>query len=168
MYVPCRHCLSTGRQQDGSMLFTRASPPKGHTQNALLLKADESTRPHSHFRLAGSRDLILRTKNQVATKTNPKQTFTTEQKSQIQHLNPKLTKKDLLFSHRIRSTHHKSARVDRHQFESSAGCKIDDFLLRGEGVLGAAVTRTDEGWGREAVSNACTLQPIFDGDRKRR
>lgn len=56
----------------------------------------------------------------------------------------KLTKKDLLFSHRIRATHYKSARVERHQFESRAGCKIDDFLLCGERVLGAAVTTTEK------------------------
>lgn len=56
----------------------------------------------------------------------------------------KLTKKDLLFSHRIRSTHYKCARVERHQFESSAGCEIDDFLLCGERVLGAAVTGTEK------------------------
>lgn len=56
----------------------------------------------------------------------------------------KLTKKDLFFSHRVRSTHYKCARVERHQFESSAGSKIDDFLLCGEGVLGAAVAGTEQ------------------------
>lgn len=66
----------------------------------------------------------------------------------------KLTKKDLLFSHRIGSTHYKSARVECHQFESSAGCKIDDFLLCGERVLGAAVARTQK---INAISNVRTL-----------
>lgn len=66
----------------------------------------------------------------------------------------KLTKKDLLFSHRIGSTHYKSARIERHQFESSAGCKIDDLLLCGERVLGAAVTRTQK---KNAFSNVRTL-----------
>lgn len=77
----------------------------------------------------------------------------------------KLTKEDLLFSHRIRSTHYECARVERHQFESSAGCKIDDFLLCGEGVLRAAVTGTEKMpfqmgayssvWGRKEELTLC-------------
>lgn len=75
----------------------------------------------------------------------------------------KLTKKDLLFSHRIRSTHYKSARVERYQFESCTGCKIDGFLLCGERVLRAAVTRTDK---KNAISNVCTVQPILRGHKE--
>lgn len=92
-------------------------------------------------------------------------TFQTQQLLIIK-LVQKLTKKDLLLSHRIRSTHYKCARVERHQFESSVGCKIDDFLLCGECVLGAAVTGTEKNaikkmgaysslWGRKEELTLC-------------
>lgn len=51
------------------------------------------------------------------------------------------TQKDLLFPHRVRPAHHKCTWIECHQFKCSAGCKVDDFLLPGEGVLRAAVAR---------------------------
>lgn len=51
------------------------------------------------------------------------------------------TQKDLLFPHRVRPAHHKRTWTECHQFKCSAGCKVDDLLLPGEGVLRAAVAR---------------------------
>lgn len=69
------------------------------------------------------------------------------------NFNQTLTQKDLLFPHGIGSTHHKRTWVERHQFKGCAGCKIDDLLLSGEGVLRAAVA----GEIRELTSQICTF-----------
>ena len=50
-----------------------------------------------------------------------------------------LTQKDLLFPHGVGSTHHQRTWVERHELKRCAGCKVDDLLLSGEGVLRAAV-----------------------------
>lgn len=74
--------------------------------------------------------------------TAQKQTNKKTSKESVSILSCKAhTQKDLLFPHRVRPAHHKCTWVECHQFKCSAGCKVDDFLLPGEGVLRAAVAR---------------------------